>query len=212
MMRAYDVRPLVGAVLCVGLLANVTAAFAQTKGGAKGTGRIGTLDVVAVFNEYQRQKDLTEEMNSIKGRIEQENQTRRARVEALQATVNSMSPTDPGAVAKTKELLKEQIEFKNWVDMIQADMQREIGLWTAKIYQEVIDATREIAEADGYDVVLYVDEFQPAGIDPDVVRDQIRQRKVIYANPNISVTQQVLDKLNTKYRAQPRSPMLQVGP
>lgn len=202
------------AAAAVGLLTIAGSGWAQAQGRSapKASGRIATLDVVMLFNEYQRQKDLTEEMKGVKDKLEQENVARRQRIDALQATVNAMSPTDPGAVAKTRELFKEQIEYKNWSEMLQADMQREIGLWTAKIYEEVVEAARDVAEAEGYDAVLYADEFQPAGIDPDVVREQIRQRKVIYANPNVSLTQAVLDKLNAAYRAKPRAPMLQVGP
>ena len=190
------------------LLATTGVLHAQSRGGAGG---VAVVNVVKLFNEYQRQKDLTEEMRQKKAQLDAENQQRRGRIESLEATINVTDPSDPTYMDKTKQLLKEQIEFKNWFDLIQADMTREVGVWTARIYQEILQSVREVAEQDGYDLVLYIDEFQPTGVDPDMIREQIRSRKVIYARSTVDLTQRVLDKLNTQFRALPRRSMLQVG-
>lgn len=200
-----------GLTFLIGAGAFTAAALAQ-KGGGGATGRVATVDVVYAFNEFQRQKDLTEEMRAKRESLEAENASRRQRIDSLQATINAMDPTDPTYGEKTKQLLREQIEFKNWFDIVQADMQREIGIWTARIYQELIEAVGEVAESEGYDLVMYRDEFQLGGIDPDAIREQIRTRAVIYARQATDITTKALDKLNTKYRATPRKPMLQVGP
>jgi Skp family chaperone for outer membrane proteins len=72
--------------------------------------------------------------------------------------------------------------------------------------------TEEIAQREGYDVVLYLSPPELVSYNPDAVKEQIRLRKVIYANPRIDITQAVVDRLNANYRAQPKTQMLQIGP
>ncbi len=44
--------------------------------------------------------------------------------------------------------------------------------------------------------------------DPEVLKEQIRNNQVLYANDGVDISQVVLDKLNADYRAQPRVKML----
>ncbi|MBI5865257.1 MAG: hypothetical protein HZB38_12250 [Planctomycetes bacterium] len=85
---------------------------AQNKGTA--TGRVVAVDVVKVFAEYLRQKDLSEEMKQKEDQLQKENQTRRDSIEAAQAQVDRMDAgKDPLYAAKVRELLQMQIEYKN---------------------------------------------------------------------------------------------------
>lgn len=170
---------------------------------------VATIDVVLVFNEYQRQKDLSEEFREKQTSLQAEDQSRRQRIDAAQATLDQLDPTDPAAVTRARELLQMKIEYRNWADLAQADLERELGLWTARVYQEILSATGQVAESRGHQVVLYRDEFQPLS-DPQRIREQIQQRKVVYASGGTDISQLVLERLNTEYRKQPRAKMLQV--
>ena len=66
----------------------------------------------------------------------------------------------------------------------------------------------ETAKAQGFDIVLYHDQFQPRSNDPEAIREAISARKVLYVSPAADLSQAVLQTLNTRYRAQPRQPML----
>ncbi len=168
------------------------------------------VDVVKVFNEYQRQRDLTEEMKRTQDRLEKENQRRRDQIDSAQATLDAMHPDDPTYAEKMRQLLQQQIDYKNWFDVNQAAMAREVGIWTTRIYREVTTSVGEVAQSQGVALVMFRDEFEPSGLDPEVIRDQIRSRKVLYAADTIDLTQTVLDRLNNQYRSQPQKPMLQV--
>jgi Skp family chaperone for outer membrane proteins len=185
--------------------------YASGRGGMRG-GNIACLDVVKIFNEYQRQKDLTDEMRAEQERMQSEADERRRRIDSLQATLDAMSPDDPLYAKKTREMLQLQIDYKNWADLLQADMAREIGVWTKRVYRELLGATEEIAQREGYDVVLYMSPPELLGFEPDAIKEQVRLRKVVWANPTMNITQAVLDKLNADYRAMPRTKMLQIGP
>jgi Skp family chaperone for outer membrane proteins len=168
---------------------------------------VATLDVVFVFNEFQRQKDLDEELKQKKAALDAEAERRRKAIEALQTTVAAMDPNDSMFPARRRELLAMQIDAKNWAELAQQEMEAEISFWTARVYQEIITGTESLAASRGVEVVLYRDEFQPMR-DAQNVREQIRSRKVVWASRNADLSQAVLDRLNAEYRAKPRTKML----
>ena len=197
--------------VAVGLVAfTVTQSIHAQTGGAALTGRIACVDVVQVFNEFQRQKDLTEEMKELQDKLTDENKQRRQKIDALQAELDKLDPDDATYVTRMREMLAMQIDYKNWVDLKQADMSREIGVWSVRIYKEIVKSVGELAKHDGYDLVLYRGQFEPTSMEPDQVKEQIRSNHVLYANPSTDITQVVTDRLNKDYRAQPRVKMMLV--
>ncbi len=176
--------------------------------GTTPSGKVACIDVVKIFNEYQRQKDLSDEMKNLQSKLEEENKSRRQKIDEFEAALGKIDPNDPTYVARMRELLQMQIEYKNWVDLKQADMTREIALWSCRIYKEIIKLTEEVAKSQSYDLVFYRDEFECAANNPDQIREQIRGRKLLYANASVDISQTVLDALNSAYRAQPKANML----
>ncbi len=209
MNRTWCTSLVGGAVVTLAVLA-LTGGLRAQNAAPLPPARVASIDIVKVFNEYQRQKDLTEEMKQVQDKLELENQQRRQKIDAAQATVDAMNAQDPARAGKMRELLAMQVDYKNWFDLNQAAMGREVGVWSATIYREITKAAEQIAVDKGYDIVIYRDEFQPTSMDPNEVRDQIRNRKLIYANPRIDIGQPVLDKLNAEYRTQPRTKMISI--
>ncbi|MEW6250869.1 MAG: OmpH family outer membrane protein, partial [Planctomycetota bacterium] len=157
---------------------------------------------------FQRQRDLLEEINQYRSKLQAEDTRRKQEIDKLQAEVDKLDPEDPTAVQRMRQLLQVNIEYKNWREMKQADTGRELGLWSIRIYNEVARAVEDVARRDGYDFVFYKGQFVPQSMDPEVIKDQIRGNHLLYNHPALEITQAVLDKLNGDYRAQPRQPML----
>lgn len=199
---------IIGAALGA-MLSSVGALWAN--GNATLTGRVAAVDVSVVFSEYQRQKDLSEEFKNKKDALDRENQSRRNAIETSQAQVDRMDPNrDPLYPAKVRELLQMQIEYKNWFDLNEADLAREVGVWTAKIYNEIVTAAGDMAQKEGIDLVVYKDDFRPTNYNVDQIRQQIAARKILFASTAADISNQLLEKLNAQYRTQPRTNMLQV--
>ncbi|MFO0838286.1 MAG: OmpH family outer membrane protein [Phycisphaerae bacterium] len=207
MKRLHWTGILMGAAAAGVLTLATTSLTAQTPPARAGT-RVAVVDVVKIFGECQRQKDLSEELKQLQEKLEAENVKRRQAIDALQATVDALDPNDPTRPAKTRELLARQIDYKNWFDLQQAAVAREVAVWTAKIYDDIVATTAAQAEKDGIDLVTYRDEFPIKSADPNEVQAQIRNRKVIYSRKEIDLTDMVLNKVDTDYRAKPKQPML----
>lgn len=211
MNRNWWMGLLAGVAVGAAVFATAGGLYAQNRS-TVGPGRVACLDVVHVFAEYERQKDLTEEMRDIEQEMKREAERRETQLDNLQATLDAMSNDDPTKVKRQREMLQRQLDYKNWTDLMQADMSREVGLWTRKIYSEILVVAEEMALREGYDMIFYREAPDLIGYDPQAVQEQIRMRKLIYASPATDITQTVLDKLNAAYRAQPKAQMLEISP
>jgi Skp family chaperone for outer membrane proteins len=209
-MNRSALRGIIAGVVVGAVFFSTAGALLAQASGVQVSGRSACVNIIMVFNEYQRQKDLAEEMTNETIKFEAEFNTRKQRIEALQATLDAMNRQDPAIQKKLQEQLAEQISFKNWGDFKQAAMGREVGMWTTRVYTEIVDMVAVVAQQEGWDLVLYRDEFEEVSFDPNVIRDQIRGRKLLYASPAVDLTQKVLEKLNAQYRAKPRQKMLQI--
>jgi len=207
--RGWVSGSLAGLAAAAVLLTGYTTLRAQNA--APATGRVAGVQVVKVFNEYRRQVDLNEEFQQIRAQLDAENTTRRQRIETLQAAMSAMDPQDTRFPGKREELLKLQINYKNWADLMQAQMAREVATWSGRVYEEILAVTDEIARQNGVDVIVNLDTpFVPSLDNPEAVREQIYARRVLFAANQVDFTQAVLDALNTRYAAEGRRPMMKV--
>jgi Skp family chaperone for outer membrane proteins len=189
----------------------VTGSSLQAQGSRSGyNSKVGCVNIGFVFNEYQRRKDLNDEMAELQATLEQEERDRRQKIESRQKQLETLDPADPTYVERAQELLELQIDYKNWGEVKRAHMSRELGMWSVKIYEEILTAIAEIAEAGGYDLVIYRGQFEPVSMEMEVIMEQIRTNQVLYAHPAVDMSQQVLDLLEKNYRGQPKQKMLYV--
>ena len=207
-MRKLQI-PVLLTTVTAGLLISIAYGSMGTPAG-QAPGRIATIDVVLINNEYQRQKDLTEEMMRLQQGLKAESDTRIQKIDAAQAVLNALDPADPAYKKKMQDLFAMRLDYKNWGELKQAMMAGEAAVWTHTIYKEITDAAARIAEQEGIDAVLYRDELPPAINDVQELQNIIRQRKLVYANPRIDITQTVLTALNAAYRAQPARQMISI--
>ncbi len=181
----------------------------QAQSGAGGA-RVACVDVMKVINEYQRSKDLREEIAATEQELNAENERRRAEIDERLAAVEKLDADEPTRAERMRALRQMTIEYKVWGEVKETDMTAEIARWSVKIYREVQDAVAKVAQEKGYDVVLYLGDFTPQSMDPQQIQEQVRRNKVLYCADHANLTQEVLDEINKTYRSQPQVDMLKL--
>jgi Skp family chaperone for outer membrane proteins len=166
MNKGFRTGLLVGAGVCVVVLGLAGVLHAQGK--PHGTCCVATVDVGRLFNEYDRMKSAQDELKGLQDRLQRENDERKQKSDMLEATLEQMNRDDPTYVKKMSEVLEARISHKNWFDLQQANMTREVALVTDRIYRDIVAASTSIAENAGYEIVLYRDEYQAVSNPDDV--------------------------------------------
>lgn len=195
-----------GSVLALVVVETIQAQSAA----APATGRVASINVLRIRNDYQRYKDLLDEDKAHRDRLTEEENARKGRITNLESTIDAMGNEDPMRPERMREWMQMQIDYKNWGEMAQLTLAREFGLWSIEVYKDIYKAAEELARQQGYDLVVFAEPFEPMSIEPQALENQVRLQKVIYANPTIDLTQLVLDRLNEQYRGVPRQKMMQI--
>ena len=169
-------------------------------------GLTGVIDVVRVFNEYQKSDHLTERLGAEKAELDVEQKAKREAIEYLVVERDSFKRDSEEYRAKNEEMVEQTIGLKAWAEFHEKRLLHEHKALTAVLYEEIEAAVREVARQQGFSLVLYLD----GGLIPPPkslrdfnvlqLRELIRQRKVIYHDPGVDLTNAVLEKLNADFQ------------
>ncbi len=161
--------------------------------------RAATVDVVKIFNDFQQTKDLNDELSKRGDSLKKEIADKRKILENKKTELEAFKMDSPDYNKRFQELMKQDIEFTTWGQYMQAQVEAEHRVWLKRTYQQIIDAAKQIATERGIDIVMYTDAPAIEGDTLDAMRDNIRRRKILWANAQLDVTEQVLQRLNRDY-------------
>ncbi|MGE3181574.1 MAG: OmpH family outer membrane protein [Phycisphaerae bacterium] len=183
---------------------SVTTTLAQ-----ESPSKVACIDVVKIFNDYQLQRDLSTMLQQKQSELQAEAQSRQSKTDSLQATIEALDPKDPIYRDRLQELLRMQIDNKVWFETAQAAITRELAVWSNDIYQDIVNTVGQIATERGIEMVFYRDEYEPAP-DPELVKERIRRRKLVWSSPNSDLSGAVLQRMNAAYSAKGQKPQLRI--
>ena len=199
-MRASRIPIVLIALLACGTVL-LTGSFAQRAGAPKAVGtRIAVCDLVDVFNNYQRAKDLTAKVNERREAIKAESKKRRKTVEALQMELEGLKKGSKKYEQTLNEVQRLSIEYKAYLEYQDALAAREHHNLTKEMYLEIRQMIAHVAKERGFHVVL---QRESEKLDAPTTNELLRQiygRKVLYAADNVDLTEAVLLRLNQSYR------------
>lgn len=191
----------------VGLAALLTNAVAQPATSARG--QIAFCDLVMVFNNYQRAKDMTTELNERRKAIEAERDTRSKAVEALNMELQNYKKGSQQYEKTLNEVQRQAIELEAYLRFQEQLALREHRSLTEEMYNEIIAAVAKAATQQGISVVLQREQELLNTDDTKVMLQQIYSRKVLYFADGLDITDAIMKSLDQAYKA--KKPAAPVG-
>lgn len=178
----------------------------------EGKVKIGVLDIIRAFDAYKKSDDLEnelmEEVKSFSVRIEEE----KKELENLDGEIAMLSLESERRV----ELVSKRAALAQKYQAVGQEMQR---VWLAKqsnmlvgLYDDMVSAVKEYAEAEGYTLVLKSDAKDVRGGTPDEVQLRIAVRPVLYYSSMHDITDDIIGVLNTKYEEEKKAAAEQAIP
>jgi len=158
------------------------------------------VDLFSVLNTSRMYKDLKEELK--KGAEDKRNEAQRREQAAKEAQemAGAFKRTAPEFRDKFNAFVRAAVDYNAYVRLSQAEQILLLNKGTWEVYQAILETVKTVAEENGVDVVLYLDDFEPNLQDTQQLLGQIRQRKVLHASASTDLTQQVLERFDANYR------------
>jgi Skp family chaperone for outer membrane proteins len=168
--------------------------------------RLAVCDLVDVFNNYQRAKDLTSQLNERRESIKAEADKRAKAIEALRMELEGLKQGSKEFEQRFNEVQRLTIERTAYLQFQDALAMRDHRNLTKEMYDEIMAMIGAVAKERGYEVVL-ARENEPLNMEntQEMLR-QIGSRKVLYAASSVDLTESIMVRLNQNYKAVKAAP------
>ncbi len=181
----------------------LAAGFAVNLRGQAGPAQpvaVAVVDVQKVFNESDERANVEANIQGRIAELQKLEQDKRQQIENLRTDLEIMDTQSPNYTRKRDELRQALIDLRVHLEVAQREIEHEKALQLEAIYRKVIDVIQTIAQAEGYDIVLFRDHI------PDItnasqqqIAGLIQVRKVLYSADRLDLTERVKQKLNAGF-------------
>lgn len=171
--------------------------------GNAGSPSVAVVNVAVVSEKYVRTGELEQRFEEMRTRFREERDEKQQRLElAARSLQEELKPGTEAYDARRREMAMLDAELKYFVESKGREIETGLANSLRLIYADIQAAVREIAEQRRIDVVMAGDEVTDDGPDtPNQARQQILLQKVVYWNPRVDLTADVIALLNAKHRA-----------
>ncbi|MFT4592983.1 MAG: Skp family chaperone for outer membrane protein [Phycisphaerales bacterium] len=166
--------------------------------------------VVVTFSIERVSADLTERADSeaslriLFSKVETELKSRNESMTVLQETLQSAADADkPEIVEQLNQLAIRAMSYKQFAER-RVDTER--SLMFRDLYLKIKSSVADIANENGYDLVLITDDDREILVNPQAdtsqefqVREQIGQQRVVFASGQIDITEQIVTHMNLEW-------------
>jgi len=164
-------------IILLTLIAISTVVFAQDM-------KIAYLDINKVYNEFPDKIAAEEQFNKEAQQWEQELIQKEQEIQKLREEYNNLPPITTEQRKEEKKALieKKEREYQQLAEKLRTQaMQRQTEL-LEPISNNIVNAINTVAEENGYDMVI----------------NSLQGEVVLYANPELDITEDVITELNKK--------------
>ncbi len=199
--------PLVTIVLLFGVIMGNQAPSAQTIAPKEPV--LAAVQIESLFNGLVQRAEAKAEIEALNDEITAEKNARQDKITKMEEEFRGAADPERQEElvdAMTLEKLKLQFLYQEAA----AELEVEKALRLQHLYLKISEAIGELASAQGYDLVILDDsaqepEFDRASRIPGQVQilQQIASRKVLYRNPAIDITNDLITRMNNEFRATP---------
>jgi len=171
--------------------------------------RIGTVNIVKVFDELDEKVDMNAKLRELEEKRAARLRQLAERVRNLEEKAKLLKP-DSEEARKTAKLLEDaKREFRSQRDATEDHMYNKLFDFTLAIYQKIRREIEIYAREAGYDIVLRTRNPDLGNIDPNLrprtryleLNRRIEATTVLYHAPSTDFTDVIIKRLNQKYAA-----------
>jgi Skp family chaperone for outer membrane proteins len=170
---------------------------------AHGDTKVAVVNVAGVSEKYAKTADLEAQFDAVRRKLNQERDAMKEKIEkANRSLQEELKPGTDEFRARRKQIALMEAELQWFVESEGQKVEKSLAESLRSIYADIQVVVREIAQEKGLDIVLAADQLPAETPDSaNQVRQHILLQKVLYWNPSVDLTDEVITRLNTRYKA-----------
>jgi Skp family chaperone for outer membrane proteins len=169
--------------------------------------KIAVCNPLKVLQQMQEFKDLEAkakaEQQDYSGKLKQKQDA----IQTMKDSLNLLLPDSPQYAQQNEELLKAAIDYKNFGDLAQQHVVRQEKIHIKSLFDKIQAAAGKVAQEKGFMLVISSHQPQIENAEMDNIDAKsltaalLIQRVVLYSDPKMDITEDVLVELDKDYNA-----------
>jgi len=158
-----------------------------------------------IFSEIQETKDINVKMRTQGENLASQEKEKRDELKSLQDARDQLKPGTSQYNDQNEKLLKAAIEFDSWGKIRKAEFDRNKKAQMKAVFEKVQAAVAEVAKQRGIDLVITdqkpvipdnLDQISDADL-----RQQLNQQSILYADPKLDISNDVIALMDKNYKS-----------
>ena len=169
-----------------------------------------TFDIEQVIADLTERADAETKLHSLIMNIEESGKAKFDSVAQLEEELDATSDLDRPTINEELDRLK--LEALSYQRFAAAQVDIERSLMYRDLYQKIQTSVQEIAEQNGYDLVLINDVHREILVNPKAkvsrefqVREQLQVKRIVFSSSQIDITEQIVSHMNLEWEKNPGS-------
>lgn len=200
----------VPAALLLAVLCSVLAyqVFAQGQSGGGNCHCVVSVDLPAVLEGLNERAEAELKLKAMKEERITEDAKKQEDLKKKQSDLDALPEGDARRDKLSEDLMLAALEYQNWRAFTAEQLDIEKSLMFRDLDHSVMKAIDELADANGYDIVIMNDSSQQLGVNPEAnvprevqVTQQMTARRTLHVNPDADITQELVQRMNNAHNA-----------
>jgi Skp family chaperone for outer membrane proteins len=169
------------------------------KAAAAGGARVAVVDLVKVFNEFEQTKAVNQKMQDYRNKLNQESDKKVQEIKTEEQALENFDPNAADYHTRSQKVKRMKLEYGVWESLEKDYVTESYMSWVKRTYKAVTDGIAEVAKKNGVQLVITQEQVDTSVSKPDVLLQQILNRKVVYSDDSLDMTAEVLATLNAAF-------------
>ena len=157
---------------------------------------VAVCNVADILENSQRTKPLKDELRNKEEQLKAEGEKRAKAIDAAQKELQSLKEGSEEYEKKLNDILNMTMELEAWKSVQEKVLARWHYRVTKAMFEEVRQEIEKVAKEQGYTVVLQAEPTQLAAANSSQLIQELSQRRVLYSDKSVDITELVLARIN----------------
>lgn len=160
---------------------------------------VATVDLEQIFNSLEEKATADKALQDYATTLQAEQDKIRQEITQINDELSVLAETSNAHQQKFAALQLKTLEYQAKVEHNKLQLEKRKGIVLRNIYMSIKAQVRAYAQAQGIDIVMLDDSIVDVELgDEQDVSKQISARRTLYCNPQLNITQDVIDLMNKK--------------
>lgn len=162
---------------------------------------VATVNLETIFNNLDEKVAADDRLQQYADELQAQQDQTRDQIARMEEEIGGLAPGTTAYQEKFRELAKKSVEYQAQVELNRSRLDKQKGFTLREIYLNIKAEAHSMSQEFGIDIVMLDDSVVDLdiGSEADVSR-QISARRTLYCNPQLDVTQDLIDRMNRTFQ------------